>query len=252
MSVHGELEVQRDQAAVPAAQGGLDVVHIIDKLASTPTLSLEQVQALTQLVALQERKEQQERRDRFFDALAKVQAEAPRVGKFGLMDRGPGKGQIAYATREDVDAVMRPIYQRHGFSVTWDSPMVDGKLRVVGRFTAFGHTEEREWWCSPDASGGKQGPQAAGSTISYGQRYLSLMFWDVITEGADINGADPRDFQCITKDQARDLQSAFEEVGGDAAKFLKMLDAESFAAVKASKLDFAHQQIENKRKRGKA
>lgn len=229
-TVHGELSFDAPKALVVQqpqsvqATESVSLVDIIGKIAQTPNLTLESVAALTQLVELQERKEAQVRKEKFFEALQRVQSKAPRITKFGLMDRGAGKGQIAFAKREDIDAVMRPIYQAEGFSVNWDSPMVDGKIRVIGRFTAFGHTEEREWWCSPDASGGKQGPQAAGSTVSYGQRYISIMFWDVITEDQDTNGARRDDVETITKDQALDICTRMNDLQQkEPGKLLKLL-----------------------------
>lgn len=217
MSPHGELSFERaGHAPVVARQeapGEVSIVQIIEKISSTPNLTLESIGVLERLVALQERRDEQQRRERFFEALKRVQEKAPRITKHGLMDRGAGKGQIAFAKREDIDLVMRPIYQAEGFSVNWDSPMVDGKIRVVGRFTAFGHTEEREWWCAPDGSGGKQGPQAAGSTVSYGQRYISIMFWDVITEGEDTNGGSPKDATPISQAQADEITTLLGDLG---------------------------------------
>jgi hypothetical protein len=108
---------------------------------------------------------------------------------------------------------MRPIYQAEGFSVTWDAPpSPDGKIRVVGEFTAYGHSEKREWSCSPDASGGKQSPQAVGSTVSYGKRYLSIMFWNVVTEGEDTNGAKREDTEPITQDQADTIRTRMNDL----------------------------------------
>lgn len=198
-------ELEKRETAV--AQAAPTIIEIINKLTDSPNLSLEAVQALTQLVQLQRESEAQRRKELFFEALARVQAKAQRIKKDGLMDRGPGKGQIAYAKREDIDAVMRPIYQGEGFSVNWDAPMNDGRIRVIGRFTAHGHTEEREWSCLPDSSGGKQNPQATGSTVSYGQRYISIMFWDIITEDADTNGAKTADVTPITQHQADDIRT---------------------------------------------
>ncbi len=198
--------------ATQDGQQEVSIVQIIEKISQTPNLTLESIGVLERLVALQEKRDEQMRREKFFEALKRVQERAPRITKHGLMDRGPGKGQIPFAKREDIDAVMRPIYQQEGFSVNWDSPMVDGKLRVIGRFTAYGHTEEREWWCAPDASGGKQGPQAAGSTVSYGQRYISIMFWDVITEGEDNNGVKREDVEPVTQGQADDIRTRMNDL----------------------------------------
>ena len=162
---------------------------------------------LEKIMAMLERQEAQARKDNFFAALARVQKAAPRVKKNGLMDRGPGKGQIPYAKLEDIDAVMRPIYEAEGFSVNWDAPMTDSRIQVIGRFTACGHTEERQWSCLPDSSGGKQNPQAAGSTVAYGRRYISVMFWNIIEEGLDTNGAKTDDVTPITENQALDIRT---------------------------------------------
>lgn len=257
MSPHGELTVERASAPVTAiakheSPGEVSIVQIIEKLANTPNLSMESVAALTQLVALQDKREDRERRERFFEALKRVQEQAPRITKYGLMDRGAGKGQIKYAKREDIDAVMRPIYQKEGFSVNWDSPMVDGKIRVVGRFTAHGHTEEREWWCSPDASGGKQGPQASGSTVSYGQRYISIMFWDVVTEDEDLNGGKREGAEPISQAQADEVATALLDLGAgpgtqQRAAFQKAFGVSKIEELRASQLDEVWARI-NKRK----
>lgn len=177
-----------------------------------------------------------QKKEQFFEALARVQKAAPRIRKDGLMDRGQGKGQIAYAKREDIDAVMRPIYQAEGFSVTWDYPRSESLIRVIGRFTAFGHTEEREWSCSPDTSGGKQNPQAAGSTASYGQRYISIAFWDIITEGADTNGQRPEDVESITQDQADDIRTRVNDLKQSAPGAMMRRLCEKYGVAKPEEL----------------
>lgn len=188
------------------------LLEIIQQVVSMPDGGgLERVAILERLVALKQHDEERQCRRQFFEALARVQAKAPRITKNGLMDRGSG-GKIAYALREDIDAVMRPIYQAEGFSVTWDYPIQDNRIQVTGRFTAFGHTEQREWSCLPDPSGGKAPPQASGSTCSYGQRYISIAFWDIITEGADTNGSTGPNVTPITQDQALDIQTRMNDL----------------------------------------
>jgi hypothetical protein len=179
------------QELTTAEPSDVSIIHIIEKISQTPNLTLESIGVLERLVALQDRRDEQQRKERFFDALTRVQSQVTRVAQTGLMDRGPGKGQIPYARREDIDAMVRPIYLAEGFSVTWDAPTSDdsGNIHVQGRFTCHGHTEMREWSCKPDASGGKTGPQAVSSTIAYGKRQIEKMFFNIIEEGADKNGA---------------------------------------------------------------
>lgn len=201
------------------------------------------------ILLMLERQEGRERKDRFFEALAKVQKSMPRIRKNGMMDRGQNKGQIAYAKREDIDAVVRPLYEAEGFSVNWDAPRGDGMIRVVGRFTAFGHTEEREWSCSADTSGGKQNPQAAGSTISYGQRYLTKMFWNIIEEGEDTNGAPPAAVENITQAEADTMRSKLEELNANIPVFLKLFDVAKIEDLKQSQVADAWAKIEQKRRK---
>jgi hypothetical protein len=246
-----ELTQQQGGAVTPTKP---TIIDIINKLTDSPSLSLEAVQALTQLVALQREQEAQHRKELFFEALARVQTKAPRIRKDGMMDRGPGKGQIPYARREDIDAMMRPIYQAEGFSVTWDAPMGDSRIRVIGRFTAFGHTEEREWSCLPDSSGGKQNPQAAGSTVSYGQRYISTMFWDVITEDEDKNGAKTEDVTPITENQALDIRTRMNDLpqskpGNLLAKLCQKYGVKKPEDLRVSQYDAAIADVEATEKR---
>jgi len=224
------------------------VTDIIGKLAMMPTLTLEQVAIVERLVVVQERQDAQRRKEAFFAALARVQAKAPRVRQNGTMDRGPGKGSIPYAKMEDIDAVMRPIYQSEGFTVTWDFPRSESLIRVIGRFSAHGHTEEREWSCSPDTSGGKQNPQAAGSTDSYGMRYVSKAFWNVIEEGKDTNGQyDPAKVTFISAEQAREIQKALEETASNVGAFLKLYGVSYITDIKQSQVDDVWKRINAKR-----
>lgn len=198
-----------NQSAVAAQSESISLESFAMRMATDPNFDVDKA---TKVMEMLERRDALQRKDKFFEALARVQAKAPRITKHGLMDRGAGKGQIPFAKREDIDAVMRPIYQAEGFSVNWDSPRTESLIRVIGRFTAFGHTEQREWSCSPDTSGGKQNPQAAGSTVSYGQRYISIMMWDVITEGDDKNGARTEDIEPITQHQADDIRTRMNDL----------------------------------------
>lgn len=241
-----ELAVQEKGGAVvqqPPQEMTLESLAM--QMATNSALDPEKMVAVMEML---ERGRARENRERFFEALARVQAEAPRITKNGIMDRGAGKGVLRYAKLEDVDAVMRPIYQKEGFSVTWDSPRSESLIRVVGKFTAFGHTEEREWSCSPDTSGGKQNPQAAGSTVSYGKRYISIGFWNIITEDSDQNGqTDPKKVTPITQSQADDILSALTETKSNLAVFLKLYNVEKIGDLVESQLEDVWRRINNKR-----
>src|SRR3569833_2816918 len=81
--------------------------QFIMRAATDPTFDVEK---LERLMALQERREAQTRKELFDAAKARVQAKAPRIQKNGLIYY-PAKGdkpatKIPYAKLEDVDASM--------------------------------------------------------------------------------------------------------------------------------------------------
>lgn len=247
--VTGEAEVMNTELAVhePAQMeraGARPLEALVVRAMNDPSFDVEK---LERLMALMERKEEQGRKERFFDALARVQKQVPRVRQNGLMDRGQGKGQIPYASREDIDAVVRPIYLAEGFSVTWDAPASDesGNIHVQGRFTCHGHTELRVWTCKPDASGGKTGPQAVSSTIAYGKRQISKMFWDIIEEGQDKNGAD---VEVVSQNQADDIRTALTDIGANMDRFYGIFGVKRLEEIKVSQLPEVYARIEQVKK----
>jgi len=239
---------RQDGAAVAQQQSAVEMSleSLAMQMATNQSFDAEKMVAV--LKELRQAKAEQ-KKEQFFEALRRVQASVPRIRKNGMMDRGQGKGQIAYAKREDIDAVVRPLYEAEGFSVNWDAPRGDGMIRVIGRFTAFGHTEEREWSCSADTSGGKQNPQAAGSTISYGQRYLTKMFWNIIEEGEDTNGAPPATVENIKQEEADTMRSKLEELKANIPVFLTLFGVSKIEDLKQSQVADAWAKIEQKRRK---
>ncbi len=244
----------KDETALATTQdAAVSIVSIIDKLSQTPSLTLEQVTVVERLIAMQERQEAQRKKERFDEALLRVQRLAPRILQNGLMVRksrdGKDGGSIPYAKREDIDAVMRPIYQPEGFTVTWDAPrLASGHIDVIGRFSCHGHTEERHWVCSPDDSGGKTPPQATSSTIAYGKRQISKMVWDIIEEGLDKNGSRAEDVTPISQAQADELRSLLDELPNPKAglkRIYEIYEISKLEDMRLSQLEDAHKRIQS-------
>lgn len=201
-----DMEISRADA--PA----LSVMSIIDKLASTPTVTMEQVTIVRELVAMQREQEAQQRKERFHEALRLCQSEMPRVAKNGLID--PKGAKIAYAKLEDLDACIRPTYQRHGFSITFDAQSSpDGaKIRNIATFSCAGHSQTLEITASPsNRNTGRltmTNAQAVKQTITECRRHLQEMFFNIITEDADsIPGPEP-----ITQNQADDIRTRVTDI----------------------------------------
>ncbi len=126
----------------------------------------------------------------FNRALHAAQSEMPRVAKNGTIELGEKKGSIPFATWEDVDTVVRPIASKHGFSSTFTSTERNGGGAVMsGTFRhVAGHSETLTIVLPLDTGPGRNNIQAAGSTNSYGKRYLTENFYNIVRKGQDDDG----------------------------------------------------------------
>ncbi|HEY4087161.1 MAG TPA: hypothetical protein VGM43_14550 [Bryobacteraceae bacterium] len=240
------LTVAESQAVARAESPASSILEVISRAAVDPRVDIDK---LERLLEMQRSVMAEQRKSDFMAALARCQAQMPRIKQNGSIDYGKGS-KIAYAKMEDLDAAIRPIYEPEGFSVMWNAPMSpEGKIRVVGEFTCYGHTEQREMTFPPDTSGGKQAAQAVASSVAYGKRQISKMFWNLIEEGLDVDGANRADLKPITQDQADTLRDKLTEVGGNQAMFLKYMKVESFEKITAGQLSRAMQAIEDKRRK---
>ena len=96
-----------------------------------------------------------------------------------------------FATWEDMDAVIRPLLRSHGFRLSFDTEdRAQGGFYVIGTLHhASGHKQTAKFPCTIDSSGGKNNLQGAGSSLSYGKRYVTEMLLNIVREGEDDDGA---------------------------------------------------------------
>ena len=98
---------------------------------------------------------------------------------------------------------------------------------------------------APDTSGSKNSIQALGSAQTYLQRYTLYAILGLASGDADNDGNSEKHY--ITEEQAVDLQSIVEEVGGNAGMLLKGLKAKTFAAILERDYGKALRMIKQKR-----
>jgi hypothetical protein len=102
-----------------------------------------------------------------------------------------------YARLETIDAAMRPIYTRHGFSVRYGSAPAssEGMIRITCTVAHAGGYFEEQYLDAPTVNAGSQGGrtattpvQAVGSAITYLRRYLLSMVFNVVLADDDDDG----------------------------------------------------------------
>ncbi len=192
--------------SMPVARPG-ELLSAIVELARDPNFDVAKLEALA---GLQERMEDRQAARMFAEALQRAQAEIPPISKHGTVELGAGKGSYAFAKWEDMDKVLRPIMERHGFTLTFDAVAKEGGGAVVtGTLThAAGHS--------------KSSSKAMGSTLSYGRRYTAEMLFNITRKGEDDDAvAGGREF--ITEAQEAELFTLLKATNTEPTRFLDMM-----------------------------
>lgn len=178
--------VQADSASIMA---------VIARAASDPSTDVDK---LERLMGMYERLENRKGEQLFNEAMSDAQAEIGVVG----VNKTNTQTKSKYATYDALDRAVRPIYVKHGFSLSFDT--AEGApadhVRLVCRVGhKGGFTREHHVDMPADGKGAKGGDvmtrtHAAGSAFSYGQRYLLKLIFNIATgEDDDGNAAGVRD-----------------------------------------------------------
>jgi hypothetical protein len=190
------------------------IMSKVIELASAPGTNPEM---FDRLVAWQEREQARQAQVAFDDAMSAAQAEIQSVARAALNEQTRSK----YATLEAVDTAIRPIYTRHGFSVSFSEVANDGpdiKLACIVRRS--GHRETFYLSAAPDTVGPQGKPnktqvQGVGSAVSYLRRYLTCIAFNVaLRDDNDGNRQPRRDAdtgELISPAQVAELRSLMTE-----------------------------------------
>lgn len=200
-----------------------DMASQIVAMASNPDFDVEKLKAL---IDLQNSELKRQAEVAFSGAFAQLQAEIPTI-----IEDKKGNGST-YATLETIVDVTRPLLNRHGFSVTFDTkthlaetPTKNSK----NEFVFFGYVKvtavlrhKQGFYISTesvvpfDFSGSKSSntAQAQGSATSYGKRYAYCSLLNITTRNGDddaemLNNS----YQVkITTLQAKQLQALYDDL----------------------------------------
>ena len=155
----------------PAASS---LLALMERSLADPSADLDR---LDRVAMIYERALAREAEQAFARALIQMQRRLPVLDELGEVTDEKGEVKSTYASWEDMVETLRPILFRHGFALSFrpglsprGEPVVVGVLRHEA-----GHKEEAELVLPADVSGGKNPVQAVGSSLSYGQRYVTKL-----------------------------------------------------------------------------
>lgn len=243
-----ELQAAQE-AATPATNDPGTIMQVISRAASDPSTDVDK---LERLMGMYERLEARKAEGEFARAMNAAQSEIRRVAA----DANNSQTRSKYATYAKLDSALRPVYAKHGFSLSFDTgePPAELVVRVVCYVMhESGHTRTYHVDMPADGKGAKGGDvmtktHATGSAMSYGMRYLLKMIFNVAVgeEDDDGNGAGdalPR----ISEDQVQTIEALIDEVGADRHKFLRYWKVNSVSDIAEQAYEDVVKSLERKR-----
>lgn len=202
------------------------MMSMIERAARDPAVDIDK---LERLMAMKERHDAQAARQAFDDAMADMQPKLPAIG-----ERGNAAGRYTFALWEDINTVVKPILQQHGFALTFRTSFDNG-VTVTGVLShRAGHREETSISLPADGSGNKNAVQAVASSVSYGKRYTASALLNLTSHGEDDDAYRAVE-ETITESQEIQLSEMLEATGSDKAKFLKFFKVNGLSELPAKK-----------------
>jgi hypothetical protein len=228
------ISENRAVAAAETPTASASLLAIVARAASDPACDVDKMQAL---LNMQERILANQARNEFNAAFARLSGRLPRIKKNGEVLHGQGdKKTLAYkfARWEDVMRLVRPLMEEEGFSLSFESasrPVEGGGMIVTGHLMhVAGHTQSASMDLPLDTGPGRSNIQSRGSTLSYGQRYVTKMLLNLVFEGEDDDGQEDQGY--VTPDQIAQLELLLLETGSNITKWLEVIGAPSVEEIK--------------------
>lgn len=245
MSAVQKIEPQAMQIA-PVSETAA-ILNLIERVARDPSVDMDK---LVRLLELRDKTESRIKEEAFDLAMTEAQGEMRPVAR----DSNNPQTRSRYASYFALDNALRPVYTKHGFSLSFnqgDAPLPE-YVRVECRVSRGGHSRNYHLDMPADGKGAKGGDvmtktHATGSAVQYGMRYLLKMIFNIATGERDDDGNAAGSGEKINEMQIGILRSLIVEVAADIPKFCKYMKVERIEDISASRYDAAVKALEAKR-----
>lgn len=178
-------EERRTGVSTTRPQADTSLLAVISRAAADPSCDIDKME---RLMAMHERMQARDAEAEFNTSMAAMQSDIPSIAERGAITVN-GQVRSNYATFEDINDVIKPIMQSHGFAITFKVENVPGGMNVTGILMhRAGHRESTSMFIPLDTSGSKNAVQAVGSSTSYGKRYVMTALLNLTTRGEDDDG----------------------------------------------------------------
>jgi ERF superfamily. len=250
-----DIQVQQTMD-LAVSNGGAVSAHEENALPVDPFLSIIEralfspeadISKLERIIALRDQGIEKQAKSIFIENFAAMQAEIPPILK-----KGKGHNNAKYIRFEDMNAEIKLVLPKYGFSLSFETEQSDKNVTVKAILEhVAGHRKEASLILPLDTTGNKNAVQAIGSTISYGKRYTAGSLLNIAADGEDDDAqiiSQKQSVEFITEEQVADLQSIIEETKSDLQGFLAWCKIKSLADMPAAHFRNAMSVLEKKRR----
>jgi hypothetical protein len=193
MNARANEIITREEAAVPMVSSATSILQVIERAASDPAVDIDKME---RLMAMHERIVARDAEAAWNDAMAACQKEVRQVAP----DAYNPQTKSRYASYSALDAVLRPVYTKHGFAISYDSDAspVEECIRVIAIVMRGGFSRTYKIDMPRDGKGAKGGDvmtktHATGAGMQYGMRYLLKAIFNIAIGDLDNDGNAPRE-----------------------------------------------------------
>lgn len=234
------------------AIGGASMMEIISRAAADPSTD---VAKLERLMAMAERVRAKDAEQAFSAAMTAAQGEMGRISA----DATNPQTRSKYASYAALDKVVRPIYTRHGFALSFDTgaEAIAEHVRVLCHVShSGGHNRTYQIDMPADGKGAKGGDvmtktHAVGAAMSYGSRYLLKLIFNVAVGEDDDDGNGAGGNGPITDEQVAVIAELMDRFDADVPAFCKYMGVAAVKDIPASKYKKAVESLNLKGKQKK-
>jgi hypothetical protein len=252
---NGKSVVTAQSIHVPTAPASdaTSLMQVIERAAMNPDVDIDK---MDRLWAMYERIGGKRAEQEFANAMCDAQAEMEPI----RANCDNSQTHSRYASYAALDRDIRPIYTRHGFSLSFNTTdgAPEGWVRLICDVShRSGHVKPYRLDVPADGKGAKGGDvmtktHATGSALSYGSRYLAGMIFNLaIDKDKDGNGASPRvTIRQISEKQLNILTNLIDETNADIRKVCAHFEIEGLAILTTDRYQEAFELLKA-RKRAK-
>jgi hypothetical protein len=206
-------ELQVAGGVVAVASPG-DLLGALVRAASDQTTDIDKME---RLFSMHQKLEAAQAERQFNEAMSECQREMGTIGA----DMTNSQTRSKYTSYAKLDRVVRPIYTKHGISISFDTGDApkDEYVRVLAYVSRGGYTRTYKVDIPADGKGAKGGDvmtktHASGAAISYGSRYLLKSIFNLAIGEEDADG-NTGHTATMPEGQKADFLTAIDQVSKD-------------------------------------